>query len=738
MLKKPLGEIMDRLIIVSNRLPITIEKRKGKLHFRRSVGGLATGLSSFYQLYDSIWIGWCGIPADNIDRKEKNNIEKKLMTDFNNYPIFLSRKDIRMYYYGFSNKTIWPLFHYFTHYAVYNQDFWASYIHVNKSFCNAIIKIAKPDDVIWIHDYHLMLLPMFLREKLPDARIGFFLHIPFPSFEVFRLLPWRREILDGLLGADLIGFHTYDYVRHFLSSVRRLLGYEYTLNLVTTANRRVQVDAFPMGIDYERFANAIYNAPVKKEINRIRKKLGNRKLILSVDRLDYTKGIPQRIEAFDLFLEENPEYKEKVTLVMVAVPSRTGVEAYMLLKKEVDELVGRINGKHGTIGWLPVWYLYRSLSFNLLAALYCVADVALVTPVRDGMNLIAKEFIATKADGKGVLILSEMTGAAKELGEALIVNPNNKQEVSQALIEALKMSESEQISCNIIMQKRLKRYNVIQWARDFMDKLIHIKKFQQELSAKRLTQTMEGKLIDNYHQSSKRLLLLDYDGTLIPFAEKPEKAKPGKDLLRLLEALTGESKNEVVIISGRDKETLETWFGSLNGGLIAEHGAWFKEKGKDWETIEPLQNDWKEEIWPILELYVDRTPGSFIEEKEFSLVWHYRKADPELAQVRARELKDGLLDLTANLDLGVLEGSKVIEIKNAGINKGQVALHWISKGNWDFILAIGDDLTDEDIFEVLPERAYSIKVGFGISRAKFNLDSYMDVRRLIKEMGGAQ
>ncbi|MEA3432584.1 MAG: trehalose-6-phosphate synthase, partial [candidate division WOR-3 bacterium] len=353
---------MDRLIIVSNRLPITIEKRKGKLHFRRSVGGLATGLSSFYQLYDSIWIGWCGIPADNIDRKEKNNIEKKLMTDFNNCPIFLSRRDIRMYYYGFSNKTIWPLFHYFTHYAVYNQDFWASYIHVNKSFCNAIIKIAKPDDVIWIHDYHLMLLPTFLREKLPDARIGFFLHIPFPSFEVFRLLPWRREILDGLLGADLIGFHTYDYVGHFLSSVRRLLGYEYTLNLVTTANRKVQVDAFPMGIDYERFANAIYNAPVKKEINRIRKKLGHRRLILSVDRLDYTKGIPQRIEAFDLFLEENPEYKEKVTLVMVAVPSRTGVEAYMLLKKEVDELVGRINGKHGTIGWLPVWYLYRSLS----------------------------------------------------------------------------------------------------------------------------------------------------------------------------------------------------------------------------------------------------------------------------------------------------------------------------------------------------------------------------------------
>ncbi|OYD17182.1 bifunctional alpha,alpha-trehalose-phosphate synthase (UDP-forming)/trehalose-phosphatase [candidate division WOR-3 bacterium JGI_Cruoil_03_44_89] len=729
---------MSRLIIVSNRLPITIEKRKGKLHFRRSVGGLATGLSSFYQLYDSMWIGWCGMLSDNISREDKKNIENKLITEFKNLPIFLTRREIREYYYGFSNKTVWPLFHYFTHYAVYDNDMWESYKSANKSFCNAILKVAGSDDTIWVHDYHLMLLPKLLREKMPDARIGFFLHIPFPSFEVFRLLPWRREILEGLLGADLVGFHTYDYVRHFLSGVRRLLGYEYTLGQVSAGGRRVKVDAFPMGIDHERFANAVYNAPVKREINRIRKKLGEHKLILSVDRLDYTKGIPQRIEAFNLFLEENPGYKEKVTLIMVAVPSRTAVKEYMLLKKEVDELVGRINGKHGTIGWLPVWYLYRFLSFSSLAALYCTADVALVTPLRDGMNLIAKEYIASRVDGRGVLILSEMAGASKELGESIIVNPNNKEEVAFALKQALEMPNKEQIERNTVMQKRLRRYNVIQWAHDFMDKLSRTKELQQMLYAKKLTQEVKDRLIDDYHKGSRRLLLLDYDGTLIPFAEKPEKARPRRKILELLRLFTREARNEVVIVSGRDRETLNKWFGGLNLALSAEHGVWIKEKDGIWEIIEHLRNNWKEEIRPVLESYVDRTPGSFLEEKEFSLVWHYRKVDPELASVRVGELEDDIGHYTVNLNLGVLKGSKVIEIKNVGINKGSAALHWISEGNWDFILAIGDDRTDEDVFEVLPEWAYSIKVGYGISKAKFNFDSYIEVIELMKKMGGAQ
>jgi trehalose 6-phosphate synthase/phosphatase len=580
-----------------------------------------------------------------------------------------------------------------------------------------------------------MLLPKIISDKREDLKIGYFHHIPFPSFEVFRLLSWRREIIEGLLGADLVGFHTYDYVDHFLDSVSRILGYEQSFGQITTDKRIVKVDIFPMGINYNRYKDTADTKEVQKEKNKILRKIGiDQKVIVSIDRLDYTKGILQRLESFSIFLEKNPEYREKVTFFLVISPSRTNVEHYILLKNQVDELVGKINGNYGTIGWTPVLYLYRKIPFHTLVALYNIADVALITPLRDGMNLIAKEYIAAKADYKGVLILSEMAGAAKELGEAIIINPNNNEEVAESLKEALAMPDEEQIARLKPMQERLKRYNVERWANDFMESLSYIKKIQQELIARKLTDDTERKLLTDYSKSENRLILLDYDGTLVPFNDKPEKAKPDDELLGLLKGLSNESKTEVVIISGRNKSNLEEWFGNLNMGFVAEHGVWLKEKGGVWEMIEPLRNDWKEEICPILELYVDRTPNSFIEEKEFSLVWHYRKTDPELGSLRARELKDAILHLIANLNLGVLEGSKVIEIKNIGINKGRAALRWISKKNRDFILAVGDDLTDEDIFATLPSTAYSIKVGLSPSRSKFNVNSVEDVKILLKKL----
>jgi trehalose 6-phosphate synthase/phosphatase len=724
---------MSRLIVVSNRLPVNVAKKEGVLRFLSSAGGVATGLSSFYKAYHSLWIGWPGITSRQLNDEEREEIINKL-NDENCHPVFITQMQAENYYYGFCNKTIWPLFHHFPLYTSYSKSFWETYKQVNRSFCEAVVEEAQLDDVIWVHDFQLMLLPGFIREKLPDATIGFFLHIPFPSFEVFRLLPWRKEIIEGIMGADLIGFHTNDYTLHFLDTVHRLLGYEHSFGQISAGNRMSKVDVFPMGIDYKKFSGAAQESEIQKSIKRIRKKLGQRKLILSIDRLDYTKGIPQRLEAFDLFLESNPQYKEKVTLIMVVVPSRTGLEHYVQIKNRVDELVGKINGKHGTIGWMPIWYLYRFQPFNSLAALYNVADAALVTPMRDGMNLIAKEFVASKTDHKGVLILSEMAGVSKELGEAIIVNPNNLEEIAQAIEEALTMPEEEQIERNKIMQKRLHRYNVVRWGTDFIDALSKVKKIQLELSVRKLMPETQKKLIRTYVESDNNIILLDYDGTLVPFAEKPQKAKPDDELLDILGALSQKAKNEVVIVSGRDRETLDKWFDNRNLSLIAEHGVWIKDRGKPWETIEPLRAEWKEKMRPILEWYEDRTPGSFIEEKDFSLVWHYRKADPELASMRARELKDELLQLTSNLNLGILEGSKVIEIKSVGIDKGRAALHWLSRKNWDFILAIGDDWTDEDLFEVLPESAYSIKVGLSPSKAKFNLDSVKEVRALIRDL----
>jgi len=724
---------LSRLIIVSNRLPINIQKEENDITVTSSSGGLATGLGSFYKNYKSMWIGWPGISTEDLNKKTETLIRKKLHTE-KCYPVFFSEKDFENYYYGFCNKTIWPLFHYFPINTTFDKDYFESYKKINLLFRDEILKKVKKHDTVWIHDYHLMLLPHMLREKIPTLTIGFFLHIPFPSSEVFRLLPWRDEILWGLLGANLVGLHTWNYVKHFLNSSRFLFGVNENLGQICFPDHVLKVDAFPMGIDYSKFANAASSAPVKEEKKKLRAKIGDRKLILSVDRLDYTKGIEQRLEAFDLFLETYPEYKGKVTLVVVAVPSRTGIDNYQNLKQQLDQLVGNINGKHGDIGWTPIWYLYRAIPFDQLIALYNTADVALVTPLRDGMNLIAKEFIATKLNGKGVLILSENAGAVKELGEALIINPNNKDQISEAIKEAIQMDDETQIELNVVMQKRLLRYNVIRWAKDFMEKLEMTKKVEYEVKAKHLSPKLSDDLIELFNQKEKRLLFFDYDGTLVSFKARPDLAHPDNELLDILARLSNDPKNQVVIISGRDKDTLTKWLGHLNIDMVAEHGAWIKQINQKWEVIEPLTSEWKVHIRPILELFVDRTPGALIEEKTFSLVWHYRKVDHELGPVRACELKDSLLHLTINRNLSILEGNKVLEIKKSEINKGTAARRWIENNNWDFIFAIGDDWTDEDLFKVMPEKAFTVKVGMTASVAKLNVKSVDAVRNLITKM----
>lgn len=721
---------MNRLLIVSNRLPISISRKNGDIHLQRSVGGLATGVGSFYKSYESLWIGWPGINVQKKQDDERDRIVDVLQKE-QCHPVFLSPYDIKHYYDGFCNNTLWPLLHYFNHFAEYNPKTWRVYQRVNEKFCDAVMEVVRPDDIIWVHDYHLMLLPQMLRERLPDAEIGYFHHIPFPSYEVFRHLPWRKEILSGLLGADLIGFHTYGYVRHFLSSVRRLLGYEHSFGEVRTGTRVVRTDLFPMGIDYQRFADAAGSTPVQKEIARIRQMYGKRKIILSFDRLDYTKGIPLRLEAFDALLEKKPEYRGAVSLVLVAVPSRTGVDSYQALKKQIDELVGRINGKYGTTDWTPVSYFYNFLPFDTLVAFYSAADVALVTPLRDGMNLMAKEYVATRTDGTGVLILSEMAGAAEELGEAIIVNPNDQDAVIEAIEAALAMPEKEQIERNRTMQKRLMRYDIEHWVGDFLTRLGDARAVQVERSEQIITPDIREELVADYATGEDRLLLLDYDGTLVPFAAKPQKAVPDDATRKLLEALSRAPGNEVVVISGRDRYTLDAWFGAMDIGLIAEHGVWIKERSGEWRMSEALSDEWKAEIYPLLELYTDRTPGAFIEEKDYSLVWHYRRTEPLLGAQRAKDLKDDLLHLTSNLNVGVMEGNKVIEIKNNVVNKGRAALNWVTQRAWDFILAIGDDRTDEDLFEVLPPEAYSIKVGLAPSRARFNLVEQRDVLPLL-------
>lgn len=726
---------MGRLIIVSNRLPVNIEKTDNGLQFHPSVGGLATGIKSYCENNESVWVGWPGIPSENINKQEAAEIKERLQ-EMGCHPVFLKQQQIEDYYYGFCNKTIWPLFHYFTLYSSYDNNLWEIYKKVNEQYCQAINRIARSDDIIWVHDYQLLLLPKMVRRKLPKNQIGFFLHIPFPSFELVRLMPWREEILEGMLGSDLIGFHEYDYVRHFLSSVHRITGYEHALSDISVDNRLVRVDAFPMGIEYEKYASAGQKPEVKKQIENIAAEAKDTSIIVSIDRLDYTKGIIDRLEAYGAFLDKYPEYHGKVRMVVVAVPSRTKVASYQELKEGIERMVGQINGKFTEIGWTPISYIYRSLPFDELMALYNIADVALITPLRDGMNLIAKEFVAAQRDRekKGMLILSEMAGAANEMAEAIKINPHNRDQIVSAIHDALNMTEEDKDRRNQLMDKRVRRYTVERWAADFMSSLNDIKSKQNELTVSKLTAKSRNKIMSAYKKAGKRLLLLDYDGTLVGFSGKPEQAVPDEKLYEDIAELNKDEKNEIVIISGRDKETLDKWLGNLDINLVGEHGGWIKRKGEDWHAKEFLQSDWKTAIRPVLELFTDRTPGAIVEEKDFSLVWHYRKSDPGLAHVRIQELKDAILGLTANFNIGVFEGNKIVEIKRTGINKGSAVELWLNEENWDFILAAGDDYTDEYMFSVLPETAYSIKVGYEASKARFSLASAKETRELLEQL----
>jgi len=729
-----------RLVVVSNRLPFTASTKDDKLVFHASPGGLVSGLTAYLEASkqnssngDYLWVGWPGIEVDQGSQEKLRSKAAKQHA----WPVFIDDKTMDGFYHGFCNSTIWPLFHYFPTYAKFDEKDWVQYVKVNEIFRDSLLKILRPNDTIWVHDYHLMLLPRLLREAMPDVPIGFFLHTPFPSYDVFRTLPtkWRRNILEGILGADLIGFHTIDYTQHFLRCILRILGIENNFGqALLDGERAVRIDTFPMGIDYAQIRDSVKNESVQQEAQALRDRVGNVKIILSLDRLDYTKGIKHRLEAYATFLERYPEWLRRVVLMLSVVPSRLGSEHYEEMKEEIDKLVGSINGKFGAIDWSPIVYRYRFLPYHQLLSLFAMSDVALVTPLRDGMNLIAKEYVASRADQKGVLILSEMAGASRELGEALIINPNDESEIVDALKTALEMPEEEQIRRNQAMQNRLGRYDVIRWGQDFTGKLHSVKDQQKKFSARLMDKSTRERLIKDYANSQNRILFLDYDGTLSPFKERPETAVPGAILLAILNTLAEDPRNNLVIVSGRHRDLLHKWFGSLNIGIVAEHGAWIREKDKEWLPAIKVESNWKEKVRPILRSYEDRLPGSFAEEKEFSLVWHYRAADPELASVRSKELADELGYFTENTELQVLQDSKSIEVRNVGIDKGIAAKLLLSEKTFDFVLAVGDDLADEELFKVIPEKSYSIKVGLAKSYARFNLRNHREVVQLLTDL----
>jgi trehalose 6-phosphate synthase/phosphatase len=680
----------------------------------------------------SRWIGWAGdlTRASEVARTET----AAALAGRQLVPIELSASEVSKYYDGFANGVLWPLCHYLL--GRMRRDAtheWEAYRRVNERFAETIAAEWRPGDQIWIHDYHLMLVPGMLRRRLPEAAIGFFLHIPFPAAEVFRILPWREQVLRGLLGADVVGFHTAEYAHHFRYAASGLLGAEDHGDELAFEDRRIRASAHPIGIDVAHFVELAGRPEVADQSERWRNNMLGRRVILGVDRLDYTKGILRRLLAIERFFDRWPAWRERLHFVQVAVPTREATDAYADFRREVNEHVGRINGKLGTPSWAPIHFLHRTVSEIELVALYRVADVMAVTPERDGMNLVCKEYCASRTDERGVLVLSEFAGAAAELREALLVNPFDIDATASALRRGLEMNVIEQQARMTALRATVAASDVHLWAERFLG----------ELGAAAATASSVGPRVDDVAAPSlagamnalraapKRVLILDYDGTLVPFAALPDLAFPDDELRGLLAALAGDPGNALHVLSGRSRGSLDAWLGDLPIGLHAEHGFWSRWPGGPWETARPAPLTALAPIDAILSDIARRTPGSFIERKGASLAWHYRMAEPLLATRRLDETRRRIEPALA-ADLELLEGNKVIEVRARGADKRACATRILARADGAAAFAIGDDRTDEDLFAALPADAITVRVGAGASRARFRIDGPDDARTLLR------
>jgi len=720
----------SRVLIVSNRLPVTIHREADGFDIHRSPGGLATGLRGPHEQGDGWWLGWPGFTTE-LSEADRTALTERLARD-RLAPLFLSAQELARYYDGFANGFIWPVSHYLTGQVPYRTDDWPAYRDVNERFADAVAERYRDGDLIWVHDYQLMLVPGFLRRRLPRARIGFFLHIPFPAAEVFRTLPHREDLLHGLLGADLIGFHTTSYLRHFASALLMLLGLPTQVDRVVVEDRMVRLGVFPMGVDATRVARLAEEPAVAAESEAVR--AGCEYLLVAIDRLDYTKGVIHRLLAYEALLQNHPELRGRVKLVNLAVPSREAVRAYRHFNREVNALVGRINGAFATPRWVPLHYMHRSLSERRVIALYRAADVMLVTPIRDGMNLVAKEYVAARTDLCGVLVLSEYAGAAAELVEAVSINPYEIDQAAEAYYGALMMSPAEQRERMRALRARVVRRDVHHWVKGFLHALAG-QPPPPEMGTTGEHAVPPGAVLPRILASRRLVLLLDYDGTLVPLAQSPELAVPDDELLDLLRRLAARKRTEVHILSGRTMGFLDRWFGELPIHLHAEHGSFSRRPGRPkWHRRDHPEPDWQEAVRPVLADFARRTPGALVEVKEAGLAWHWRAADPAVGDRQANELSLHLSQLLGNVPLELLWGDRVLEIRPHGVHKGLVAVELATEHLPGAVMvAAGNDRTDEDLFAALPPEAITIAVGDRPSLARYRVGDVTGLRTFLKQ-----
>lgn len=721
---------MSRLLIVSNRLPITVSRDGQALRVERSTGGLATGLAGPHSRSDALWVGWPG-DVDDLTREELRDLQRRL-DELRAAPVWIDSEDVAPFYEGFSNGVLWPLFHYLLDQLPLHVEHFDAYERVNQRFAEEVSRHYRPGDHIWVHDYQLMLLPALLRERFPDARIGFFLHIPFPSSEIFRILPAREQLLEGLLGADLVGFHTAGYMRQFGSSILRILGVTTDVDRVFYREREVRLGVFPMGIDTEKFVS-LAGSPDVLERGRDLRGNGGETIFLGIDRLDYTKGIRRRLLAYEHLLRSHPELHGRVRLIQVAVPSRENVDAYQEFRRDVDAMIGRINGAFGTADWVPIHYLYRSLSETELVALYRTADVLLITPVRDGMNLVAKEFVASRTDEDGVLVLSEFAGAASELAEALMINPFDIERSAETFHRALSMPDDERHARMRGLRRRVLSYDVHQWVGSYLGSLEEAVAGDETADLVPAAEEVVEQTIVRMREASELCLLLGYDGTIVPVAAVPELSTPDDEILELLRRLAERPRTSIHLISGAARSTIEDRFGAIPISLHAEYGFWSRPADTgEWACRAMPELEWWDQVLEILQAFAARTPGSLVEEKTATLAWHYRWAEAEFGAFQANEIRTHLAQILSNAPAEIVSDDKVIEVRPYGLDKGAVVKPLVANllaGT--LVVGMGDDRTDEELFEELPGDCVSIHVGGGRSLAKVRVPDIETIRRML-------
>lgn len=714
---------MGKLIMVSNRLPVKVEPDGSHT---RTTGGLASALEGVALDSETLWVGWPGLATEEFEDVAAIGEQ---MREVRLVPVFLTQNEVDGFYEGYSNSTLWPLLHYMVERARFSKDWWESYQAVNRKFAETILEVAGDGDQVWVHDYHLFLVPSMLRGRKKGLKVGFFLHTPFCTSEIFRVLPDRCALLRGVLGADVIGFHTYNYLRHFRSSILRVLGWETEMERFWNEDREVYLGVYPIGHNHEAFEQAMVAPGFRELVARHDQDLGGKRLILSVERLDYTKGLPAKLAAMRRFLEIHPEKRDEVLFVLIAVPSRQGVPEYDELTEEVQREVGAINGEFGKFGHSPVQFLHRGFPIEDLSAFYALAEVCMVTPLRDGMNLVAKEFLDCQRPEffkrPGVLILSEFAGAAQELSHSLQVNPYDVDEVALAMNRALDMPDEERLSRIEVMQSRLRKRDSMAWTRLFLKDLDKVPG-RASCAAIAELNPLAIELAARVKSGQQLGLYLDYDGTLRDFADVPEHAVPDAGLVGLIEGLAAFQNVSLSVVSGRASGFLQKHLGGLGATLVCEHGyRWLLHGVGEWELFNPHVNvDWKHGIREHLEQVSLMTPGTHVEEKESALVWHYRKADPEFGEWRARGLLDELTGMAANLPVTVHHGRKIVEISSLQVSKGDV-VDFLIKSRGDHVaLVAGDDQTDETMIALEPEGVdfFSVKIGTGSSRAGYRTD----------------